>query len=111
MKYIILLFILTIGGVSGQELTQFKIDDSYFKLTPIIGLTATPYWIKPLINKVTYIDDIYCLQLGIKYKFTKNSFISFKTEYSTDYALPGGIESFHVVRKAPTLILEFKVRY
>jgi len=111
MKYIILLFILVVGSVSGRELTQFKIDDSYFKLTPIVGLTATPYWIKPLINKVTYIDDIYCLQLGIKYKFTKNSFISFKTEYPTDYTLQGGIESFNVVREAPTLILEFNILY
>ena len=107
MKLIILLLVLISTTLSAEDY-KFKYDDSYFHWTPVVDITTTPYWATVLINDLAYMDDLYSVQVGVKYKFDDTSYMVFKTEYATDYT-PGS-PTFHFIPQ-PTLIFEFRTSF
>jgi len=72
-------------------------------------MTTVPYYLQPVIEYTYGYEKIYSLQMGIKYKFASDSYILFKTEYTTDFV--PGMKRFTILDNEPILIFEFRTHY
>ena len=87
---------------------KFEFNEPYFKWLPVADITTTPHWAIPINNFVKF-EDLYSVQVGLKYKFTERSYVLFKTEYATDYTT--GSSNFNIIDNRSTLIFQFKCYY
>ena len=115
MKYIILLLALMSTTLLSTEIEEFTykydFNHDFHKWLPVGGITNVSYYLKPIINDttITLTDDLYSVQAGLKYRFTEDTYILFKTEYATDY-VPGNI-NINFLHQEPILIFEFRFQY
>ena len=106
MKTLILIIILLSGTLQAEH---FKFTfDNYYHWMPILKLTrAEPFHSRMLINP--YVVKYYHLETGMIYRFSKDNYILFKTEYATDYT--GSGYTFDLFDREPILKFEFRMTY
>lgn len=118
MKILVLLLLALTFAVGAEPLPKFKFNQSKFSnisnWIPIVSITHASYMSDEMNQLIIRKDEFYLLNLGIKYKFNDISFISFKTEYTTNIFLDKRLFSLQnglILKNHPVLIFQFQFLY